>query len=734
MIEPVGDRAHTNTVTGAAAPSVGWATGPLGAVQTAAREMSRQAALRARAVAAFAATRPASADRAQGERGAMSAERWAARAEVLRPVSEWAAQELAIALDITTQAAEAELARSLTLVSRLPRVLEALEGGRLHQGHLWCLLEHVAPIADDALRATVEQDVLDWLAARRRVTTPAALADRVRRVVARLNARDAARELARALARRGVSVRADRTPGMSVVTVVCSTPEAQAFHRALGAYVDALEVEPADIRTRGQRLVDCLLDLVLRPGEGELPPVQALLTIVASVHTALGGDQLGEVDGAAVPAEMARQLARAFAGLDPTPTPTDVAGDADADTTDDADAADTSADDIVAEGPGSVAERPGSPEGTTTTPRPTVGHDTRGEPVDVEGGPIERAVAELSGADFDRWLEELVRAGFGDAPAAGDPGWPTGHPPDSVEWDTDPWDEPWEWDAGPWHDPCEWLDTHGPHRGPDALPEPEPEPEAEAPSPPAARSAATPGAGWWAAADRAVQDAGAAVYTARLALGAAQRRVRTAGKADAADEARWQAGAAGRVSAAGDALAALAAAADTQREQLAALLTATAGGGLADRPRIAVTDAVSGALLALTDLPGLRRAGHCGRPACRRRPLACGHDLTGRPGLGAPGPSVGHDPSAALDRFTRARDRRCRFPGCRRRVPADGELDHVHAWPDGPTAAGNLAGLCTPDHRGKHQAPGWTHTMTPDGTLSVTSPSGLTAVTEPPPY
>src|SRR3954471_6797484 len=97
----------------AAEPTVGWAAGPLGAVQAAAREMSRQAALRVGAVAACAATRPATTDRAQGERGAMSAERWAARAEVLRPVSEWAAQELSIALNITVPKAEAELARAL---------------------------------------------------------------------------------------------------------------------------------------------------------------------------------------------------------------------------------------------------------------------------------------------------------------------------------------------------------------------------------------------------------------------------------------------------------------------------------------------------------------------------------------------------------------------------------------------------------------------------------------------
>ena len=47
-------------------------------------------------MAEFAATRPATADRAQGEPGAMSAERWAARPEILRPVSEWAGRELVV--------------------------------------------------------------------------------------------------------------------------------------------------------------------------------------------------------------------------------------------------------------------------------------------------------------------------------------------------------------------------------------------------------------------------------------------------------------------------------------------------------------------------------------------------------------------------------------------------------------------------------------------------------------
>ncbi|MGY1733078.1 hypothetical protein ACI798_16310 [Geodermatophilus sp. SYSU D01045] len=46
----------------------------------------------------------------------------------------------------------------------------------------------------------------------------------------------------------------------------------------------------------------------------------------------------------------------------------------------------------------------------------------------------------------------------------------------------------------------------------------------------------------------------------------------------------------------------------------------------------------------------------------------------------------------------------------------------------------DLAGYCACHHRGKHQAPGWRHHLAPDGILTVTTPTGLTAVTTPPPY
>jgi hypothetical protein len=307
-----------------------------------------------------------------------------------------------------------------------------------------------------------------------------------------------------------------------------------------------------------------------------------------------------------------------------------------------------------------------------------------------------------------------------------EPEWPPGDLP------ADGW-----LDAGYTAAPAEAADDPVPLGDPGGAPAPEPPRSGAGPSPtrPPPATDQLPAEGWWAAADRAVEDAGAAVHAARLALGHAQRSVRTAQRAAAAGEAAWRASPAGRVDAAGDALGALAAAADAQREELADLLAATAGGGLADRPRIVLTDALTGAMRTLTDLPGLRRAGHCGTRACRRRPETCGHDLTHRPGLRAPDPTDGYTPSPALHRHSRARDRRCRFPGCHRRVPGAGELDHHQPHAEGgQTAAANLAGYCTGDHRGKHQAPGWTHTLTPDGTLTVTTPTGLTAVTTPPPY
>ena len=632
------------------APPVELSDGPLGAVQAAEREIARQTAIRDRALAEFAASRPASSDRAQGEPGAMSAERWASRPEILREVSEWAPQELVVALSIGSEAAERRLVDSLTLVHRLPGTLAALEAGALHPGHLWTMLEKVAPIEDPTVRAEVEAGLLRWAAGR--VTTPAQLGAKARREVLRRDARAAARQLEKAIRERGVHVRPHAVDGMAAVTALLTVPEAQVLVAALGAYVDAIPDDPEDSRTRGQKMADCLLDRVLRPGEADGAMGQVLLTVVASIGTLAGGDQPGEIDGHVVPADMVRELLRLLgpaSGVDEEPA------------------------DPLPEPAWQEVEQEELERWWAEMERRVLAGElgTGPEPLlDDEAlvRTLSGSVHETPRAYFfeDEYSEPLVLGRRDPKRREHEPR--DARPPDRERADDPPLDP-----EMPDRDPAD-ADVVGPG--------------ADGGTGPAGES------GWWAVADRAVADAGRTLLGVDQALSRARQLVRSAMVADAADEADWQE-THRRFDDADDALAVLRACTGAQREQLAELLSATGGGGLVERPRIALTDALSGALLALTDLPEIRRVSSCGARSCRRDPARCTHDLTGRPGLGPPAPTDGYRPSAPLDRWVRARDRRCRFPGCRRRVPRGGELDHDRPYPLGPTSAGNLAGYCT---------------------------------------
>ncbi len=89
-------------------------------------------------------------------------------------------------------------------------------------------------------------------------------------------------------------------------------------------------------------------------------------------------------------------------------------------------------------------------------------------------------------------------------------------------------------------------------------------------------------------------------------------------------------------------------------------------------------------------------------------------------------------PDAATAEFVRVRDRECRRPGCDRAAHSC-ELDHSIPWQfQGETNVADLVSYCTRDHRLKDE-PGWIHRLDPDGSLTVTTPTGHTHTSTPPP-
>ena len=86
-------------------------------------------------------------------------------------------------------------------------------------------------------------------------------------------------------------------------------------------------------------------------------------------------------------------------------------------------------------------------------------------------------------------------------------------------------------------------------------------------------------------------------------------------------------------------------------------------------------------------------------------------------------------PGDELAALVRARDGRCRFPGCSIAARSC-DLDHVRPWPLGRTAAPNLLTLCRRHHRIK-QRPGWRLRLAADGTAIWTDPNGRERTTAP---
>jgi len=82
-----------------------------------------------------------------------------------------------------------------------------------------------------------------------------------------------------------------------------------------------------------------------------------------------------------------------------------------------------------------------------------------------------------------------------------------------------------------------------------------------------------------------------------------------------------------------------------------------------------------------------------------------------------------YQPPQALIDFLIARDRTCRFPGCRRSA-ALSDLDHAQGWEEGGTTSlDNLGALCRRHHQLKTHG-GWSIESRADGSCTWTSPLG----------
>lgn len=277
----------------------------LDTARAATADMARAQAGRVRALAAFAARRPSSLDRPDSDIGAAARASRAARPETLRAVSEFCVDEVAVALSMNPHAAGTLLVQAVQLVDRLPVTLAALEAGQISWSHVLVACELIAPLAPDARRAAEER-----LVPRAVGRAPSSWRPMVRRLVMKLDAEAIQARVAEAVRLRKVVVH-PAPDGMATLSATLPAPVARAVEDALRQHATAARV-PGDERTQGERMADCLVDLLLDPGGHGMTPVQAQLTIVATVRTLLGGDDPGEVSGDVVPASVVRDLATAL--------------------------------------------------------------------------------------------------------------------------------------------------------------------------------------------------------------------------------------------------------------------------------------------------------------------------------------------------------------------------------------------------------------------------------------
>jgi hypothetical protein len=92
--------------------------------------------------------------------------------------------------------------------------------------------------------------------------------------------------------------------------------------------------------------------------------------------------------------------------------------------------------------------------------------------------------------------------------------------------------------------------------------------------------------------------------------------------------------------------------------------------------------------------------------------------------------AAGHDPGTELRHVTNLRYGTCTGPACRRPAAQSDWEHNVPFEKGGRSCLCNGNPECRHDHRLK-QAPGWTVTQHPDGSIDWTGPTGRTATTRP---
>jgi hypothetical protein len=227
-----------------------------------------------------------------------------------QPFSEFAPDELALRVGWTPNTARRRLVHAVALTTRLPRVLDALDGGLLDQRRADILVEAVEHLPDQVAH-TVTDDVL----ARGVDRNPSQLRRLVRRAILRHDPDGAARRHNSERAKRRVEF-LPAADGMARLHAYLPATEATAIYQRIDAF--ARQAAPGDGRTLDQRRADVLVDLMLNPAFGQ---VTTTINLTVPATTVSGeGDQPGELGGyGPVTAGQARELAGWGSDLTPEP-------------------------------------------------------------------------------------------------------------------------------------------------------------------------------------------------------------------------------------------------------------------------------------------------------------------------------------------------------------------------------------------------------------------------------